>query len=82
MLRLGQIVILVDDSGRLTPMGRSKILCDFSPEWGRFLAKVAEHGVLEGAIKFAAVLSREESLCTMQALEVYTHLDGDIMLLL
>ena len=56
-----RVLGMVDDSGQLTPMGKSKISFDFVPEWGRFLAKAAEYGVLEGATKIAAVLSREDS---------------------
>ena len=73
---------MVDDAGRLTPMGRSKISFDFNPKWGRFLAKAAEYGVLKGAIKIAAVLSREDSFCTMQVFEVYNHPDRILMSLL
>ena len=40
---------------------------------GTLLGKGAEYGVLEGTIKVAAVLSREDSLCTMQVLEIYNH---------
>ena len=73
---------MLDDAGRLTPMGSSKLSFDFSPEWARTLAKAREYGVLEGAVKVAAVLSREDELCTMNTLDRYNHPDGDIMSLL
>ena len=60
---------MLDDSNRLTPMGSSKLSFDFSPEWARTLAKAREYGVLEGAVKVTAVLSREDELCTMQTLD-------------
>ena len=41
-----------------------------------------DYGVLEGAVKVAAVLSREDELCTMNTLDRYNHPDGDIMSLL
>ena len=63
-------------------MGSSKLSFDFSPEWARTLAKAREYGVLEGAVKVAAVLSREDELCTMQTLDRHNHPDGDIMSLL
>ena len=67
---------MLDNDGRLTTMGSSKLSFDFSPEWARALAKAREHGILEGAINIAAVLSREAESCTMQTM------DGDIMSLL
>ena len=73
---------MIDDKGHLTPMGQSKLSFDFSPEWARTLAKAREYGVLEGAVKVAAVLSREDELCTMNTLDRYNHPDGDIMSLL
>ena len=63
-------------------MVSSKLSFDFSPEWARTLAKAREYGVLEGAVKVAAVLSREDELCTMSTLDRYNHPDGDIMSLL
>ena len=57
---------MMDDAGRLMQMGKSKLSFDFSPEWGRFLGKAAEYGVVQDAVKVAAVLSREDELCTMQ----------------
>ena len=39
---------MLDDDGRLTQMGGSKLSFDFSLEWARTLAKASEHGVLEG----------------------------------
>ena len=73
---------LLDNDGRLTTMGSSKLSFDFSPEWARTLAKAREHGILEGTIKVAAVLSREDELCTMQTMDRYNHPDGDVMSLL
>ena len=73
---------MIDDGGHLTPMGQSKLSFDFSPEWARTLAKAREYGVLEGAVKVAAVLSREDELCTMNTMDRYNHPDGDIMSLL
>ena len=73
---------MIDDEGHLTLMGQSKLSFDFSPEWARTLAKAREYGVLEGAVKVAAVLSREDELCTMNTnfhLDRYNHPDGDIM---
>ena len=46
------------------------------------MAKAREYGVLEGAVKVAAVLSREDELCTMNTMDRYNHPDGDIMSLL
>ena len=43
-----RILDMLDDTGRLTPMGSSKLSFDFSPEWARTLAKAREYGVLEG----------------------------------
>ena len=77
-----RVLDMLDDSGRLTPMGSSKLSFDFSPEWARTLAKAREYGVLEGAVKVAAVLSREDELRTMNTLDRYNHPDGDIMSLL
>ena len=77
-----RVLDMLDDAGRLTPMGSSKLSFDFSPEWARTLAKAREYGVLEGAVKVAAVLSREDELCTMNTLDRYNHPDGDIMSLL
>ena len=77
-----RVLDMLDDSGRLTAMGSSKLSFDFSPEWARTLAKAREYGVLEGAVKVAAVLSREDELCTMNTLDRYNHPDGDIMSLL
>ena len=73
---------MLDNEGRLTTMGSSKLSFDFSPEWARTLAKAREHGILEGAIKIAAVLSREDELCTVQTLDRHNHPDGDVMSLL
>ena len=73
---------MLDNAGQLTTMGSSKLSFNFSPEWARTLAKAREYGVLEGAIKVAAVLCREDELCTMQTMDRYNHPDGDIMSLL
>ena len=79
-----RVLDMLDNDGRLTLMGSSKDQAsfDFSPEWARTLAKAREYGVLEGAIKVATVLSREDELCTMQTMDRYNHPDGDIMSLL
>ena len=63
-------------------MGKGKLSFDFSPEWGRFLGKASECGVVGGAVKVAAVLFREDELCTVQVLGVFNHPDGEIMSLL
>ena len=73
---------MLDNHGQLTTMGSTKMSFDFSPEWARTMAKAREYSILEGAVKIAAVLSREDELCTMQTLDRYNHPDGDMMSLL
>ena len=55
---------------------------DYTPEWARFVAKALEYGVGEGAIRIAAVLCREEDLCSHHVREALCHPDGDVMTVL
>ena len=50
---------LLDDQGNLTHLGSSRLVFDYTPEWARFIAK-ALYGVVEGAIRIAAVLCMSE----------------------
>ena len=73
---------LLDDKGDLTLLGQSRLVLDYTPEWARFLAKALEYGVSEGAIRIAAVLCREEDLCTAHVRDAFSHVDGDVMTVL
>ena len=73
---------LLDDDGKLTHLGQSRLVLDYTPEWARFIAKALEYGVSEGAIRIAAVLCREEDLCTPHVRESLSHVDGDVMTVL
>ena len=73
---------LLDDNGELTHLGQSRLVLDYTPEWARFIAKALEYGVSEGAIRIAAVLCREEDMCTSHVRESLSHVDGDVMTIL
>ena len=73
---------LLDDKGDLTHLGHSRLVLDYTPEWARFIAKALEYGVSEGAIRIAAVLCREEDICTSHVRESLSHVDGDVMTVL
>ena len=61
VLKRMRMLDLLDDQGRLTLLGKSRLVFDYTPEWARFIAKALEYGVVEGAIRIAAVLCREET---------------------
>ena len=73
---------LLNDKGELTLLGQSRLVLDYTPEWARFIAKALEYGVSEGAIRIAAVLCREEDLCSAHVRESLSHVDGDVMTIL
>ena len=73
---------LLDDQGKLTHLGQSRLVFDYTPEWARFIAKALEYGVGEGPIRIAAVLCREEDLCSHHVREALCHPDGDVMTVL
>ena len=61
---------LLNDKSELTLLGQSRLVLDYTPEWARFIAKALEYGVSEGAIRIAAVLCREEDLCSAHVREL------------
>ena len=73
---------LLDDKSELTLLGQSRLVLDYTPGWARFIAKALEYGVSEGAIRIAAVLRREEDLCSAHVREALSHVDGDVMTVL
>ena len=73
---------LLDDQGNLTLLGSSRLVFDYTPEWARFIAKALEYGAVEGAIRIAAVLCREEDIYSSQVRDAFCHPDGDVMTVL
>ena len=73
---------LLNDEGELTLLGQSRLVLDYTPEWARFIAKALEYGVSR-AIRIAAVLCRDEDLCTAHVRESLSHVDGgDVLTIL